>query len=184
VINCAYADAPLALSARRRPDACERVTIERTEVRPTGGSRIPLQRGATAQPTCTATQPRRPASGDRRRRLAPCFQRLTTHSKNRVGMAGFEPAASCSQISSIRTLDVAPCRSVSGSPETMHAARGLTWLSVCARWLPLWLPPKRSSATPTLPTEQKVESCNASESTPILGAQAGDECVTTPALRP
>jgi len=50
-----------------------------------------------------------------------------------VGMAGFEPAASCSQISSIWTLDVAPCRSISGSPEAMHAARGLTWLGACAR---------------------------------------------------
>jgi hypothetical protein len=36
-----------------------------------------------------------------------CSKELTAHSKNRVGMAGFEPAASCSQISSIRTRDVA-----------------------------------------------------------------------------
>ena len=91
-------------------------------------------RGAKGQPNCTATQPRRPASGNRRRRVAPCLQRLTTHSKNRVGMAGFEPAASCSQISFIRSPDVVWCRPVWRSPEAMHAARRLTWPSVCARW--------------------------------------------------
>jgi hypothetical protein len=57
-------------------------------------------------------------------------------------MAGFEPAASCSQISFIRSPDVAWCRPVRRSPGTTHAARRLTWLSVCTCRLPLWLPPE------------------------------------------
>jgi hypothetical protein len=42
-----------------------------------------------------------------------CLQELTTHSRNRVGMAGFEPAASCSQISLAQALVVAGHRLIS-----------------------------------------------------------------------
>ncbi len=48
------------------------------------------------------------------------------HSKRAVGMAGFEPAASCSQISSTRSLDVAWRRPARRLPGTMFAGRRLT----------------------------------------------------------
>jgi hypothetical protein len=56
-------------------------------------------------------------------------------------MAGFEPATSCSKISSARLLDVAgrrPLRCPAGV--TLAECR---WKSPdgCVRWLPLWLPP-------------------------------------------
>jgi hypothetical protein len=69
----------------------------------------------------------------------PCLQRLKTHSKNRVGMAGFEPPASCSQISPVRTLDVAGRCPMWRQPAGMVARRSLTPLRVRAHWLPLWL---------------------------------------------
>jgi hypothetical protein len=105
-----------------------------------GGAVSLCNRGAKGQPTCTDIQPRRPASGDGCRRAAACLQRLTTHSKNRVGMAGFEPAASCSQISSIRTLDVARCSPTWRQPAVMLARRSLKSIHVCAHWLPAWRP--------------------------------------------
>jgi hypothetical protein len=111
------------------------------EIRATGRSRIAQRHGKIGQLTCAATQPRWPTSGDRYRRAAPCLQGLTTHSKNRVGMAGFEPAASCSQISSNRTLDVAGCCPTWRQPAVILARRSLTPFRVCGCWLPLWLPP-------------------------------------------
>ena len=56
-----------------------------------------------------------------------------------VGMAAFEPAASCSQISMIWSPDVAPCRLAWGSAGEMLAGCRLTSPGGCARWLPLWL---------------------------------------------
>src|SRR5215469_3155493 len=52
------------------------------------------------EPTCAATERSRPASGHFKPAHPPawCAQTgLTTHLKIDVGMAGFEPAASCSQ---------------------------------------------------------------------------------------
>jgi hypothetical protein len=76
------------------------------------------------------------------------LRRLTSHTSasqdpqrsELVGMAGFEPAASCSQISSIQSPDVAPHRPMSRSPGVILAGRRLTQLGGCACWLPLWLP--------------------------------------------
>jgi hypothetical protein len=58
-----------------------------------------------------------------------------------VGMAGFEPAASCSQISSAQSPDVAPRRLTWRSPGVTVAGRRSASPDDCARWLPLWLPP-------------------------------------------
>jgi|HubBroStandDraft_4_1064222.scaffolds.fasta_scaffold66384_3 hypothetical protein len=73
-----------------------------------------------------------------------------------VGMPGFEPGASCSQISSSRSPDVASCRPACRSPGVILAGRRPASPDDCARWLPLWLPPvpPRSSL---LPVEQKIE---------------------------
>jgi hypothetical protein len=56
-------------------------------------------------------------------------------------MAGFEPATSCSQISSAQSPDVALCRLMWRSPGVIVAGRRLASSEGCARWLPLWLPP-------------------------------------------
>ncbi len=69
-------------------------------------------------------------------------RRLTTHSKNRVGMRGFEPRTSCPQISSIRTLDVAGWSPTRRQHAGIVTRRSLIPLRVCACWLPLWLPPQ------------------------------------------
>jgi hypothetical protein len=58
-----------------------------------------------------------------------------------VGMAGFEPATSCSQISPAQSPDVALCRPAWGSPGVIVAGRRPVSPDGCARWLPLWLPP-------------------------------------------
>jgi hypothetical protein len=58
-----------------------------------------------------------------------------------VGMAGFESAASCSQIRSSGSLHVAPCRQACRSLGKMLAGRRQASPDVCACWLPLWLPP-------------------------------------------
>jgi len=57
-----------------------------------------------------------------------------------VGMAGFEPAASCSQTSSAQSPGVALRRPISRSPGMMLAGRRPASPDDCARWLPLWLP--------------------------------------------
>jgi hypothetical protein len=71
------------------------------------------------------------------------------HIRKMVGMAGFEPAASCSQISSSRSPDVASRRPMWRLPGEMLAGCRLTSPGGCARWLPLWLPPTlpRTSAS-------------------------------------
>ncbi len=46
----------------------------------------------------------------------------------------------CSQISARQRPGVALCRLVWRPPGTTIAARRVTWLGDCARWLPLWLP--------------------------------------------
>jgi hypothetical protein len=51
-------------------------------------------------------------------------------------MAGFEPAASCSQTSSSQSPDRAPCRSARRSAGVMLAGRRQTQLGDCACWLP------------------------------------------------
>jgi hypothetical protein len=57
-----------------------------------------------------------------------------------VGMAGFEPAASCSQTRFIRPPDVALCRPMWLLAAAMLARRRPMWLGACACWLPLRLP--------------------------------------------
>ncbi len=64
-----------------------------------------------------------------------------------VGMAGFEPATSCSQISSAQSPDVAPRRPAWCSPGVMVAGRRPASPDDCARWLPLWLPLSRRRGT-------------------------------------
>src|SRR5215469_9410407 len=52
------------------------------------------------EPTCAVTQRSCATSGTAKRSEPPAWMAhagLILHSKNRVGMAGFEPAASCSQ---------------------------------------------------------------------------------------
>jgi hypothetical protein len=73
-----------------------------------------------------------------------------------VGMAGFEPATSCSQISSAQSPDVALSRPACRSPGVTVAGRRLASSEGCARWLPLWLPPS-PPGTWLLPGEQKIE---------------------------
>jgi hypothetical protein len=67
-----------------------------------------------------------------------------------VGMAGFEPATSCSQISSAQSPGVALCRLMGRSPGVIVAGRRSVSPDGCARWLPLWLPPS---------TAQQPSSC-------------------------
>ena len=71
-------------------------------------------------------------------------------------MAGFEPAASFSQISSSQSPDVASRHPMWRSPGEMLAGCRLTSPGGCARWLPTWLPPSRSG-TGLLPVEQSSE---------------------------
>jgi hypothetical protein len=71
------------------------------------------------EPTCAVTQRSWATSGTAKRSEPPAWMThagLTLHSKNRVGMAGFEPAASCSQISPIPSPGVAQCRPKSHLP--------------------------------------------------------------------
>ncbi len=55
-------------------------------------------------------------------------------------MAGFEPAASCSQIRFRGSPDSAGCRPVCRSPVTTAAERRRAWAGTWRRWLPRWLP--------------------------------------------
>jgi hypothetical protein len=65
---------------------------------------------------------------------------------HQVGMAGFEPVASCSQISSSLSQDVAASSLMCHLTAAMLAGRRLMALEVCACWLPLWLPQRASRA--------------------------------------
>jgi len=96
-----------------------------------------------------------------------------THLKM-VGMAGFEPATSCSQISSAQSPGVAPCRLACRSPGVMLAGRRLTSPVGCARWLPLWLPPSRPG-TRLLPVERNFEFRKRDHGTPVPSSRAGED---------
>jgi hypothetical protein len=94
------------------------------------------------EPTFADTEQFPPTSGDARQRgfLPELAKKDRQHiRKIAVGMAGFEPAASCSQISPRQMLTVAHCRPAGHLRAVMFACCRLTSPGVCAHWLPLWL---------------------------------------------
>src|SRR5215472_9450055 len=79
--------------------------------------------------------------------LQACFPEPITHSKEAVGMAGFEPAASCSQINPAASPEIARDRPTWRLAGKTLARRRPMRPGDCARWLPLWLPLMDDMAT-------------------------------------
>ena len=71
------------------------------------------------------SRPRRTEASEEPSRVQQAKTCRQTIRKVLVGMAGFEPAASCSHISSSRSPDVAPCRPACLSPGVMLPGRRL-----------------------------------------------------------
>ncbi len=129
-------------------DGCveSRALVRRIQIRL---SRARAMRTKCGSQTAAVSRPRR-----RIRRHPPtsraCFQRLTTHSKNRVGMAGFEPATSCSQSRRANQAALHPDRAGATRSGRRRRDSAQVYGSTDSQRQPLWSWPWRRGGRPGL----------------------------------
>jgi hypothetical protein len=155
-------DSPQFAIEPRRPSepAPARPTLPEGAAHLRGHINVPGICNPAGAPVSQSPGPMAPQIGSPR--VADKFDKLLLP----VGMAGFEPATSCSQISPARSPDVAPRRLMCDSPAVIVAGRRSASPDGCARWLPLWLP-RSAARTRLLPIERIFEFRKQDQGAPV-----------------